>query len=263
MQTPPRQRRASQTRAPPDVRVQRSEPIRRILQRDDLRALEAAFAADDLAIFMPLLDRGHEVLLTAAVREGCFAPLLAALLEHGAPVNEVGGEHHCTALHWVCGVGASEVVAPQRAHDADANDAWPSPTQQPPPWAFHAASDPPPQAPWAFGAAARPMPLEACSAWVPEERRLAQAACLLTAGADASLRDGNGVTAAEHAEKNGHARLALLVRYWGDLQASRWLQKLDRSKHASVRDGRPSLSTAAPDVIGLICKFLAPEHIAP
>ena len=117
--------------------------LRKILQQDSLKALEAHLRVDDSDAFLPLVDRDYELSIVAAVREGCSAPLIATLLRHGASVNWPGTDG-LTASHWVA---MSLRQTPEHCHNHQ-NDPLLRPT-----WITQHTFDTPP-APWAFVAAA-------------------------------------------------------------------------------------------------------------
>lgn len=251
MQTPPTSRCTASLRSLRYLRPQRLAALRRVFQRDDLKALEAHLDADEIAVFTPLMDRACEPPLTAAVREGCSVPLLKALLRRGATVSEAGARGF-TALHWVA-MGAC--MARELFKDELEG---PSPPR--PPW-DRLVSDLPPVS-WAE-AARGPVSWGMRSAPISEERQLALAACLLLFGAQASSEDGNGLTAADHADRNGRVRLALLIRHWSDLQVSHWLRMVATRTYAPIGCQRPSLSTMPPEVCGLVCNFLELDFVLP
>lgn len=250
MQTPPMPRSFSLGGLAPR-RPQRVPGLRRVLRQNNRQALEAHLEADEIAVFLPLVDRDHEPPLTAAVREGCFVPLLVALLRRGAFVNEVGARRR-TALHWVA-MGPTltlETFNGEPQHFLLPLPAW-----------DQAASNVPP-VPWAE-VAVEQVSCGMASAPLSEEHRFALAACLLAFGALADCEDCDGLTAAEHANKNGRERLALLIRHWRDLQVSHWLQKLEARPYGPTGCQRPSLSTMPQEVRGLVCEFLAPDVCPP
>jgi len=248
MQTPRKNRRAASPRAPPGVRSCGSCSHRTTWD--------------------------CEPPITAAVRSRCSDCTLAALLESGASAN-AADERGLTALH-LASIGCRLPQAPWAQ----------SPEQISPSFVFciHFAGDVP-TAPWdeaerltrdemgspPLAQFAPPPPwveptMPACgaSASVPmsEEHRLSLAVCLLSFGADARAEDSNGLTAADHAERNGLARLAILIRHWGDMRAARWLQSLWQSTQDRLGDEGPSLSTMPMDVANVICDFLVPRELA-
>jgi len=93
-----------------------------------------------------------------------------------------------------------------------------------------------------------------------EERRLALAVCLLSFGAEPLTKDSRGFTAVDHAERNGYARLALLIRHWSDTQVWRLLVNRRHSTHALLGDERRSLTTLPSDVMDLVGHFLVPKE---
>jgi len=232
------------------MRPRRFPALRKVLQRDDLETLEALLDADEMAAFAPVRDQGCEPPLVVAVRERCSPPLLAALLRRGAFANEAGREGF-TAMHWVA-TGACLIWA----HAEDVDD------EQPPPYWDPLGSDHPPVP--LCEAACAPVHCVLCSVATCEERRLALAACLLSFGAQADAEDFNGLTAADHASKNGRTRLSLLIRNWGDVQAAQWLHRLeDTTTGTPIGWPQPSLSTMPKEVTGLVCKFLVPDELLP
>lgn len=274
MQTPRPNRRAASSRAPLGVRARGVRSFRATWRlAGDLEQFEAHLADNSAAAFTPLLDRGCEPQIMAAVRGGCSDCTLMALLESGASAN-AADEYGLTALHWAS-IGCRLPQAP-----------WAERLQQlSTPFAFwiHFAGDAPP-APWdeagmptrdemgslRLAQFAPPPPwvepaMPACdasaSAPMSEDCRLALAVCLLSFGADAHADDSNGLTAADHAERNGFARLAILIRHWVDMQAARWLASLWHSTHDRLGDERPSLSTMPMDVANMVCDFLVPREL--
>lgn len=236
MQSPPVSQRRSSRSCRACGRPQRVSSLRKILQSGNLAALETHLDADDMAAFAPLVDRDCDPPVVAAVRELCSIPVMVALLRRGALVN-VAGSRGLTALHWVAMLPRLADTFNQVATDFSL-------------------------VPWE-GFSVGPV---SCSMDLPftcEERQLAAASCLLAHGAQADCEDCDGWTAANHADKNGHARLALFIRHWADLQVCHWLRKCCIRSRGLNDCQRPSLSTMPAEVVGAVCQFLAPNFDLP
>lgn len=215
----PRARRLGH--CPPAAQAVRRQlvSIRRLLQTNQCEKMRTALDEDGTLLHTPLLDRGCEALLLAAVREGSNKAMVRLLLAHGAPVDQRDGLTGLTALETI-----------SRAPSSSRDD----------------------------GAAFRVRPS------VSEDYLFGVAVLLLRYGANPARPDADGLTPSDWAERSGHKRLALLLRYWHDSQTVQWLRAvMARSPfREAAHEVAPELLHLPPDVVELTCAFLAPEGCA-
>lgn len=252
----PSQELAGHSPPPPQAPRIGREPLYFALRANDLDAVRAALDADPFPWGL-LLRRCDVPPVLAALRFGCSLPVMRLLLQHGAEVDATDrlGKTALMALAHAGPRPPQQAALPWAlrplegvADGPSTSSVWPSASANPAALLFLKQGlpgtgrlDPDP-----------PEPLK-----LSEPGRCAFAALLLSFGADASLHDELGLTAANHAEAAGLHQLTDLLRHWGGKERQA-LRTLRTERHAGPCHGSCALCVLAVVVHG-VEEMLAPS----
>lgn len=217
-----------------------------------------ALQLDETAAWMPITDAaGCEAPVVKAARFGCSPEVLELLLQSGA-VLDTSARGELAPLAALAGARLDPDVVAAEVEVA-----------APPPWLVPAAGLQWPQ--WSMPQLGDPQALcglqtfmaDAAPQDAQEEGRLVTARWLLRRGADATLRDEAGRTAADWAEQSGRTRLANLLRYTREREACRLLRAMETRQPAEDPADSPvsnDLACLPTGVQQLLRDFLVPER---
>mmetsp|Transcript_45736 Transcript_45736/g.97696 ORF Transcript_45736/g.97696 Transcript_45736/m.97696 type:complete len:389 (-) Transcript_45736:68-1234(-) len=250
--------KAAPTTPPPLKKVYKCA-LTEALRSRSAQLVAEALGDDPMAAVLPLGGRAEPPVLTA-VRTGCNPTILALLLQHHAEVDAISGDKidQMTALSTIAQIATVEEAQPTPIP----LPAWaPAQLQQAINCNFYSKMPPLVRMPGSHQIYDEKD--------LSEERCCEYASCLLTFGADPDRRDGTGKTPAEHAEANGRANLAFLIKNW-EGKSVRYLQAhrkaLERREQASICSCAPrgvdivSGLICMPDVVfARICDMIAPK----
>jgi len=198
------------------------------LQRNCVWEVRRALQADEMAVHCPVRGTACEPPVLAAVRRGCSGQVLRLLLDEGAAVN---GADFSGLTPLLAVASSPPMLEPCNEFS------WKTPTELP--WLEVRSPE---------------------ATAMTEERCCGHAALLLAAGADASIVDGQGLTAAQNAEAAGRHRLAKLIQHWSGMQACKALRAHWSRASEGAASSASSLLQLPAGVDAFICECLEPRH---